>query len=116
MARTREALQGALKISGLLMIISGGLHILAWVIGRWDGDLVLPIPFGIAYLLVGAGLYYRLPKIRYLALLVALIGALGAYIALGSTGTDWLIGLIIVIDLAVIALLVTSTWRGRRPA
>jgi hypothetical protein len=117
MARSREALQGALKLCGRLLIVSGVLHLIAWIIGALGGDSARMLPFGIAYLLVGAGLFYRLPVVRYLALIVTLVGVLGAYITLGGAGVvAWLSGLFITIDLVVILLLAASIWRGRRPA
>ena len=115
MDRAHEALPTALKLSGQLLIAGGVLHCAAWIVSGRSGDAAGLILFGILYLLLGAGLYFRIPKIRYPALLITLIGVLGAYITIGSTQVaSWLTWLFIAIDLVVIALLMASIWRGRQ--
>lgn len=116
MARTREALPGALKLSGWMLMANAVLQLLAWIAGGFGGDVVWMLPFAIAYLLAGAGLFYRFPKIRYPALIVTLAGGLAVYMALDAFGVGaWLGRLIIAIDLVVIVLLAASIWRGRKP-
>ena len=115
MGKAPEALPGALKLCGQLLVATGVLHCLAWIIGGWDSEAPRLIWFGVLYLLVGAGPYFRLPKVRYLALIATLIGAVGAYITIGGApAAAWLVWLFIAIDLVVIVLLAASIWRGRQ--
>lgn len=117
MEKAREALPSALRFAGHLMIIAGVLHCLSWIVSGWSNTAMTLMVFGILYLIIGAALHYRVPKVRYPALLIVLIGALGAYITMnGAQITQWLSQLFIVIDLVVIALLAASIWRGRQTA
>lgn len=112
-----DAFANGLRLAGQLLIVNGLLHCLAWIISGWNGDTVGLIPFGVAYLALGAALLYRIRWIRYLAFLVTLIGVLGTYMTAGPFGAAaWLTWLLIVIDLAILALIAISIWRGRQPA
>ena len=115
MARGREAFPGALELSGNLLFVSGVVHCLAWIITGSSDATAGQFTFGILYLLLGLGLRYRVPKIRYPALIITLIGVLGAYATLGGSQVAiWLTRLFIALDLVVIVLLAASIWRGRQ--
>ena len=112
-----QAFPGALRLGGQLLIANGILHCIAWIVSGWSGDTMQLIPVGLVYIALGAGLYYRIRTIRYLAFIVTLVGVLAAYIALGSAAVAvWLMWVFIAIDLAVLAILIASIWRGRQPA
>ncbi len=117
MAKPSEALPSGLGLAGQLLIATGILHCLAWIVSGWSDDTMRLIPVGLVYAALGAALYFRIPKIRYLAFLVTLIGVLVAYITMnGAQLAIWLSWLFIVIDLTVLAILAASIWRGRQPA
>ena len=117
MAKPKQAFPSGLRLAGQLLIASGILHCLAWIVSGWNDDTLRLIPIGIVYAALGAALMYHLPKVRYLAFLLTLIGALGAYITMNSAQVAvWLTWLFIVIDLVVLALIAASIWRGRQVA
>ncbi len=108
---------GTLKLAGQLLVVSGILHCLAWILGGSSGETARFVVIGLAYVLIGAGLFFRVPKIRYLAFLIVLIGVVGDYIALGAGMVAvWFAYLMLLIDLAVLAMLIASIWRGRQTA
>ncbi|WP_136660117.1 hypothetical protein [Nitratireductor sp. XY-223] len=112
-----QAFPGGLRLAGRLLIITGILHCLAWIVSGWSGDTMRLIPFGLVYIALGAGLFYRIRTIRYLAFIVTLVGIVAAYISLGSAAVAvWLVWVFIAIDLVVLAILIASIWRGRQPA
>ncbi|MEM7300445.1 MAG: hypothetical protein AAF468_05125 [Pseudomonadota bacterium] len=114
MAKAPQALAGGLKMAGQLLILTGILHCLSWIVGGWTSGTMAVIGFGVVYLVLGLALHFGIPKIRYLAFLVTLVGILAAYITLGSgTVPVWLSYIFIVIDLIVLLILFASIWRGR---
>lgn len=115
MSKAEEALPTALRFAGGLLIATGVLHCVAWIISGWSDLAAMLIPIGVLYLALGAGLHFRVPKIRYPALLVTLVGVLGVYITMDAAHVaEWLMWIFIVLDLGVIILLAASIWRGRQ--
>ena len=112
-----QAFPGGLRLAGRLLIITGILHCLAWIVSGWSSDTMRLIPYGLVYIALGAGFFYRIRTIRYLAFIVTLVGVVAAYISLGSAAVAvWLVWVFIAIDLVVLAILIASIWRGRQPA
>ena len=117
MAKPSEALPTGLRLAGQLLIATGILHCLAWLVSGWSEDTSRLIPVGVVYAALGAGLVFRIPMIRYLAFLAALIGVLAAYISMNSAQVAIrLTWLFILIDLLILAILAASIWRGRQVA
>ncbi|MCY6383256.1 hypothetical protein [Hoeflea prorocentri] len=112
-----DAFAKGLKLAGQLLVVSGLLHFLAWTIDGWSDETVRHIPFGAAYIVLGAALIYRIRWIRYLAFIITLIGALSAYMTAGPfSASAWLTWLFIAFDLVILALIAISIWRGQQPA
>ncbi len=114
MSKPVDAFPAGLKLAATLLIATGLLHCVG---GLWrgfsaGGDML--VLFGLVYTALGALLYMRLTKIRYLALLIVLIGGTGTFVLLtASPATDWLMRTFFAFDVVIFALLFISIWRGR---
>jgi hypothetical protein len=114
MSKTREAFPFGRKLAGFLLIVTGFLHSFSWMSSGWVAQTGTMIVFGQILFALGVGLLLAIGKIRYLALLAALIGGVGACITMETSQfADWLIWTVIAFDIVIFALLFVSIWRGR---
>lgn len=108
-----------IQISGYLLILTGVLHILVFVLSGFTYGGMGLSPVGVLFLLLGFGL---LQNRRWLAWLVYLGVGIGVSYAIRgvfvpSVVPSWYFGLIVLVDIAAIVTLFVALWRpATKPA
>ncbi len=116
MDKTQAALPGYLTNAGTLLVVSAVVQCLSWMLSGWNSDTQLLIVTGLVTGLTGILLLLKMSWIRYPAFLIALFGMVLGYARVGDIQVaDWIIWLLIVLDLIIACLLFASIWKGRQP-
>jgi hypothetical protein len=93
-----------------LLLLSGILHLAVFAISGFAATIAAV--FGVIYLLCGFGLLRDWRKLAYLAFVVALVSVVSSYGVLGTGhGSDWVMGLFIILDLGILVALFMSIWK-----
>jgi len=114
MTKSRKDSAGHLGLAGVLLVLSGILHCLNWLVAGWNPDSLKLVVFGLLYLLLGVLLRAGVSWARYIAILSVTGGGTGAAVMLRIFAVpEWLTGILIVLDIAIFLLLLAGIWRGR---
>ena len=107
--------RGPYRIGAIFFLISGLLHVLAFLVGGFSSDATRLIPIGVIYGLIAFGLFQGWRWLAYAAFLIALIGSIAALafsLGTGAVPTWWWIAILIADVLAAIGLF-GALWRAR---
>jgi hypothetical protein len=109
MTESTFAAPRSLMLAGRILVLTGILHCLGWLVSGWSFDTARLIPFGVVYAVLGCLLMLGHLRARYVALAVTLIGATAASITMNTAAVAlWFTGVLIAIDVVVLALLVVG--------
>ncbi len=102
----------SLELAGKLLVLSGILHVVAFVI---TGMTVPPMAaFGVVYALLGLGILRGWKIVTYIAFIFTLIGCVAAYINLPPSGLlMWFILLFMAMNVVILIALFLHLWKGR---
>ena len=104
----------SLQTAALPMALSGLLHIFAFVVAGFTAFSGLMLGIGIAYCLAAIGLRRQWRWLAWLAFLVMLAGAVGAYVISGDAGLKgWWFLAIAIVDAVAAAILFGALWKSR---
>ena len=90
-----------------LLLVTGALHSIAFLIHEWNADTIPLIPVGILYLTLGALIRFGLQAARTWALIAVSLGLCAAFLTYGGDVPTWLYVIYILID---IGILITLGW------
>ena len=109
--------KGPFASAALFVTISAVLHILAFIVGGFNGDAVQMMIIGIVAFIIAMGLNQGWRWLGYLSFIAAAVGGIVAiyYAFGGSSIPGWWFVLIAAVDFIVVILLFLALWKDPQP-
>lgn len=107
--------RGPYRIGAAFFLLSGALHVFAFLVGGFSAEATRLIPIGIVYGLIAIGLFQGWRWLAYVAFLIALIGSIAALFSgmgMGTIPTWWWMAILLADVLAALGLF-AALWRDR---
>jgi hypothetical protein len=106
--------RGAAMTGADLLLVTGTLHAVAFLIHEWNPDTIPLIPVGIVYLTLGTLIRLDHQRARGWALIAVSLGLCAAFLTLGGDVPTWLYVVYILIDIGILTTLGWSRLQDRR--
>ena len=106
--------RGAAMTGADLLLVTGALHGVAFLIHEWNPDTIPLIPVGLLYLTLGALIRLGRRAAEGWALIVVSLGLCAALLTFGGDVPTWLYVVFILIDIGILTTLGWARMQGRR--
>lgn len=90
-------------LAGILLLVSGALHIVAYFLAPDSSGSIPVLAFGVIYMIIGALLFIRKKYPLYLAVIIPLVGMTLSLIKFGIPGLISLSALFKVLEIIAVA-------------